>query len=186
MSQYWAANTGIALHLSKSEAENMFQKYIKLNYPEQTVTDLLEEVDNQSWFEFLFLSSENRVKTKEKLPTLDAILNIDDLMTNGQLQKNTFNMFPVNLDYQSGLTLFTIREIDSQIIPNLKTWNAKSITDGFIIYGKSCLPQDILSGKSYQSIDDMVIDFKHHLNDYLPNDFDWKDHIGYLQMATYG
>lgn len=44
---------------------------------------------------------------------------------------------------------------------------------------------EILSGRSYKTLDELVQDYKDTIGEYLPEDFDWESHIGFFQCAAY-
>ena len=55
---------------------------------------------------------------------------------------------------------------------------------GIFFTDKSTLPQKIFKG-TYHSMDEIIDEFKEKLEDYLPKDFNWKAHIGFIQYAIY-
>lgn len=55
---------------------------------------------------------------------------------------------------------------------------------GIFFTDKSTLPQKIFKG-TYHSMDEIIDEFKEKLKDYLPKDFNWKAHIGFIQYAIY-
>lgn len=58
--------------------------------------------------------------------------------------------------------------------------------DAIIIWSdKSMMPWEILNGNSYKSTDDIIEEFKEKLATYLPDDFNWKSHIGFIEFAVF-
>lgn len=180
MSSYWATSTGMVLLLSKDETDTLIRNYLNKTYiknpTDNDISDFYEAISECTYL----LSEQHRETTLKHLPTLDDTYAIrPDKMD--VLPKHS--VFMINV-YESDGTVADFYPIEK---PTDKTDNSLSIYDDmFVIYcNKSVLPQDILNGESYKSVDEIITEFKNKVGGYMPDDFDWKKHIGFFQNCIY-
>ncbi len=179
MSNLYIPVTGIALHLTYAEYKMFLKNYMTVN------NIVLEDIDpNDDFAKVLhfedahFLVSSNISKPSSDLPKTRATVDTDIM------DRNFFRLEPIDGD-DSSISLYTLEKKENPNKYEYKSnWIVKELVDGYLLYGKSVLPQDILSGNSYKSIDDIIAYYKDRMSAYLPDDFNWKSHIGFLQMIT--
>lgn len=70
------------------------------------------------------------------------------------------------------------------VVEKMIVLNYMGIITVFFFTDKSTLLQEIFKG-SYHSMDEIIDEFKEKLEDYLPKDFNWEAHIGFIQYAIY-
>lgn len=193
---YWGACTGMVLHLNDEETMKFFETYLKQTYKPEATEEQIEMFANtvSEWGEeMIFISSKNRKNTMLALPELKDIFEEDFPMISKELQEK-INKMPENTvfsiceysedTFSGGLLYKTTKHYDEFCKRNVYCVN--DVNDGILIYtNKSTLPQSILTGESYQSLDEIFEEYKAKLADYLPADFDWADHIGFFQCASY-
>lgn len=208
MSSYWGATTGMALHLNQQETEAFFGEYLrKTCKPNATDNDVaaFNEMLEDICHELTFVSSKNRMETMDKLPALKAVTESLDSDVYSDMydeiaaqieevsKQNVFSIEPYDDDPYSGgymqLTTKHTHKMHNNRTNNdieYEEYDDREIEDGILIYTqKSVLPQSILTGNSYKSLEEIFDEFKYRLRDYLPEDFDWKAHIGFFQCAVY-
>lgn len=166
MSSNWYAESGTALILDEKETIEFCKKYLK----EICGRDMLKVPDAYTAVEELDTRTLIRSKYKKADPS--------------SIEENDEKHFQISLyeDEMSG-GIFYPFECDERCGED----------DCFELYGdyygifftdKSTLPQEIFKG-TYSSMDEIIDEFKEKLEDYLPEDFNWKTHIGFIQYAIY-
>lgn len=141
----------------------------------------------------------------ENIGTEYAILQFDDTTDPDELVKKLTMEDCFDPDWLKNRILLQITEIPNQSdsqgnvyitrfwkemneILNREMYATETISDEMttIIYTrKATTPQAFLSGNSYNSIDEIIHEFKTQIGDYLPEDFDYFKHLGYIESATY-
>ena len=166
MSSNWYAESGTALILDEKETIEFCKKYLK----EICGRNMLKVPDAYTAVEELDTRTLIRSKYKKADPS--------------SIEENDEKHFQISLyeDEMSG-GIFYPFECDERCGED----------DCFELYGdyygifftdKSTLPQEIFKG-TYSSMDEIIDEFKEKLEDYLPEDFNWKTHIGFIQYAIY-
>lgn len=166
MSSNWYAESGTALILDEKETIEFCKKYLK----EICGRNMVKVLDAYTAVEELDTRTLIRSKYKKADPS--------------SIDENDEKHFQISLyeDEMSG-GIFYPFECDERCGED----------DCFELYGdyygifftdKSTLPQEIFKG-TYHSMDEIIDEFKEKLEDYLPEDFNWKAHIGFIQYAIY-
>lgn len=166
MSSNWYAESGTALILDEKETIEFCKKYLK----EICGRNMLKVPDAYTAVEELDTRTLIRSKYKKADPS--------------SIEENDEKHFQISL-YEDDMSggIFYPFECDERCGED----------DCFELYGdyygifftdKSTLPQEIFKG-TYSSMDEIIDEFKEKLEDYLPEDFNWKTHIGFIQYAIY-
>lgn len=188
MSSYWSAITGLALHLNNKETESFFHEYLGKTYDpnHDKNINIPEMLGKMGTNELAFISSETRKEAMKTLKTFEDCSDSNKIAKFAETSRNSIFFIDNYLsDEYEGALFYTLK-------PNTKPeyihdrYVITELDDGILIFGKSVLPQDILTGESYKSIEDIYEYFRKRLADYLPNDFDYESHIGFFQAAIYG
>lgn len=189
MSSYWSATTGLALHLSEKEADAFFTEYLGKTYDpnHDKNIDISEILSEMGTDEVAFIASNVHKQAMQTLKTIDDCMDAKKILELTQsIEHPVFYIDNYLSEEYSGALFYTLK---LNTDPDRKSY-AKYVTteldDGILIFGKSVLPQDMLSDASYKSIDEIYEYFSNTLNDYLPSDFDYESHIGFFQAAIYG
>lgn len=185
MSSYWLACSGIALLLSKEETDNFFLNYLRKTYNPNATNDdvktLYDAIDDYSENEIYFLSYIRHKETMKVLTNLESTFGTQ-LETLQKLPKNS--IFTIS-QYESDSNVAAFYPLDENI--QRETNYITVYDDCYAIWcNKSVLPHKILSGESYHAIDEIILEFKDKLLKYMPDDFNWKAHIGFFEYAVYG
>ena len=183
MSNYWAGYTGLAIMLEKEEITNFFKRYLSKtfykdsdNIPVEKLQDLISEY---SASEIGFVKSkyvnENPFTTLE-----ESIVDVDFDRSNAE---KLFTIMPWDNDQYDGALFIPMEKDERCGEDNCFTFRE---SDAILIWAtKSIMPWEILNGNSYKSNDEIIDDFKDRLSAYLPDDFNWKTHIGFIEYAAY-
>lgn len=178
MSSYWGTCTGTALLLSETEANDFIINYLRKTYkPDATDDDVTKFYDKTdvTLTDINLLTSIRFKDTMKTLKTLEDTISTDEAILRTLPENSIFHIEFYDSDEYSGGLFYPI---------NKECVNIDK--DSLIVWcNKSTLPSNILSGNSYKSIDEIVLEFKDKLMHYLPKDFDWESHIGFIQYAIY-
>lgn len=184
MSSYWSAISGTVLLLSSTETDDFLQSYLSKTYtPDATFDDvknMLERISEQGYDESYLLKSKSRKEAIKTLPTLDSTFNLD-LETIRKVKGSIFTIDEYDEDEYSGGMFYPISKLNNKE----QTYTNVENNSVLIYSSKSTNPLNILSNKSYKSLDELIQDYKDTVGDYLPDDFDWDSHIGFFQCAVY-
>ena len=167
MSSNWYAESGTALILDEKETIEFCKKYLK-------------EICGRN-----MLKVPDAYTAVEELDTRTLIRSMYKKADPSSIEENDEKHFQISL-YEDDMSggIFYPFECDERCGED----------DCFELYGdyygifftdKSTLPQEIFKG-TYSSMDEIIDEFKEKLEDYLPEDFNWKTHIGFIQYAIYG
>lgn len=186
------AHSGIALHLTAQEFHAFLLNYLRCTYEpnttehEATVFRLALETED----DIIFLSSKYRNDMLKKLPHLHDVFRPYRAGVDVSQELKDNHLFLINwLDpclYQDIGDLYLSKEIPSEN-PEEICYKTKEINekDVLIWANKPTKPWDFIAGKSYQSMDELIQEYKDRLHDYLQENFDWKEHIGFVEIPRY-
>lgn len=164
MSSYWAAYYGDALVLTGDEFENFVDKYAEVNgIPRNTI------FDDETIEEYAFCKSEDLNKTFHIAPVLKD--NCDGMHLIPFKYNGEDNVYV--LDENGKIKQF----IHSKILRDKDCYAIFSERNRYGIKAFSEPP--------YHSYEELKHEFQNILQDYLPNNFDWDDHIGNFSYAAY-
>ena len=194
MSGYWSAMTGTALILSPEEYDNMLLNYLKTAFkPDADKKDASHYMNSCEELsdEIPIIKTSCLDVIKPLYPTMDAFLdkwqnNAYNSNDDISIAKNLVYFNRYNTDEYSGGGFYPIdtsanEEFNGQRIPYFDVAN-----DSEIMYTRfSTLSIDLLKDKHYTSNDDIINEFKDAIGTYLPDDFDWKKHVGEFRCAAY-
>lgn len=113
--------------------------------------------------------------------TIEEIMEARDILI-----KNSFMVTYRDADrFQGKWAIYFYKTFDEVL--NSTCYASKEIlSDIFVIYPtKPTLPQAILAKESYQSIDELVDEYRTGLSGYLPDDFNYLKHIALVEMGLY-
>ena len=181
MSQYYAPTYGTALVLSEKEYFSFLKQYKKICKPIMDKEDendlglaIMEE--DCSLEECFFAKSEViKEKIKENLPFPKTELNSPNLLF--------FNIQHVSTDESDGMGLYPMKKYkkdDSKEFKNLRSEDCYAIWSD-----KSTSLNSVLNNQTYKSKDEIINEYKTKLQAYLPDDFDWEEHIGSFSFCTF-
>lgn len=187
MSSYWGACTGLALMLTEEEVNDFYKSYLSKTYYPDDAKDHIEELENligeYSYQEVAFIKP---AYVKELMSTgLSTLEDCCDIDAQFDVNGKIFHMDLYNpTDMCSGGLFFPIEK--DERCGDDDCFTLTSTKNKYLFYSsKSIMPWNILSGESYTSIDDIINEYKDKLAAYLPDDFNWKTHIGFIQYAIY-
>jgi len=194
MSEYWSATSGTVLVFHKEEAKDFFTRYLLETYRKDGVTD--EDIDfinstiSDYEDDFYFLRSAYRQSLLEDFHSMESCV---DERTATEHQKELFNCVEYCEEECSGGVLYPFKKpargkfVDVEDGSCIIYTDFVDVEDGsYIIYtDKSTRPQDLLGADGYNSIEEIVKEFKEKLAAYVPDNFDWESHIGFFQCATF-
>lgn len=189
MSSYWSATTGLALHLNNTETEAFFKEYLgkTIDPNHDKNIDISEILSESGTDEVAFISSNVRTQVMKTLKTIDDCIDAYKIAKLAKTIKHPIFTIDTYLSEEySGALFYTLKLNTDPERKQYEKYVTTELDDGILIFGKSVLPQDILSNASYKSIDEVYEDFRNKLNDYLPSNFDYESHIGFFQAAIYG
>lgn len=197
MSSYWAGYSGAGLMLNRSEFSGFLEKYMDKNpmqaedLEEYLTEEMDEEVDEGlipavecvDLDEICFLKS---IHAGEKIPNLqkDAADHIGKVMYFCGLSE----------DNVEGVMMWPFRRPDGRKNVNVEqpdgTWeyaeSHSKDSDCCILWSENefCGPE-VFDKPAYRSYEEFVQEFKDNLEAYLPEDFDWDAHLGFISYAAY-
>lgn len=180
---HWNALSGTVLVINKKEVTEFLRKYVSVNFKagkepdEQDMKKLNDMFDKNGYNEMPFFYSTCREQMILSFPTLESCVKAD-FRNMEDMEKYIFTSMLYDEDECSGGTLYKFSD---------KNGKYASVDSGDLLFftDKSTRPQDILTGKSYKSTEEIVEEFQDKMAAYLPEDFDWDSHIGFFQCATY-
>ena len=194
MPSYWSAMTGTALILSPDEYDTMLLNYLKTNFkPDADAKDVSHYMDSceECSDEVPIIKASCLDAIKPFCPTMDAFLEKlqDDayhLNADTSMVKNFAYFNRYNTDEYSGGIFYPIDTSDNEEFNGHKMPYYDVADDSEIMYTRfSTLSINLLSEKHYTAIDDIINEFKDAIGAYLPDDFDWKKHVGVFMCAAY-
>lgn len=153
----------------------------KLNNNDTTYIE--EEMD-------YYIGSELPILRADRMTTADDIMkdilsNADDRFKNYVILKITD--IPNTSDTYGDIYITRFSKTINKIVQR-SVYMTETLSDenSIIIYTeKSTLPQAFLQNESYHSVDEIIEEFKTKLGVYLPENFDYQSHIGYVKLALY-
>ena len=185
MSSYWAAESGLALLLEKEETTNFLKQYLSKTFykdaepNELSANAIFDLIGEYSAEEFGFVKS--KYADDNPFKSLNESI-LDEDFDKSNIHK-LFNITIWNEDQYDG-ALFVPMEKDERCGKD-KCFTFRK-NDAIIIWSdKSMMPWEILNGNSYKSTDEIIEEFKEKLAVYLPDDFNWKSHIGFIEFAVF-
>lgn len=189
MSSYWSATTGLALHLGEKEADAFFNEYLGKTYDPNhdkniDISGILSEMGTD---EVAFIASNVRKQAMKTLKTIYDCMDSEKILKlSKSIEHPVFYIDTYLSEEYSGALFYTLKLNTNPDSKPYEKYVTTELDDGILIFGKSVLPQDMLSDASYKSIDEIYEYFHNKLSDYLPSDFDYESHIGFFQAAVYG
>lgn len=209
MSRTLAPESGTGLILTRKEAIGLVAEYTKLLYNKVknhkdfakinggifTYDDFEAKLNNNdtTYIEEemdYYIGSEFPVLRADRMTTADNI--IKDILSNANDRfKNYFMLYitdtPNTSDTYGDIYITRFHKTMNEIVQReMYATEAVSEENSFIIYTeKSTLPQAFLQNESYHSVDEIIKEFKTKLGIYLPENFDYQSHIGYVEFALY-
>ena len=182
MCSYWAALSGIVLKLSDEEFEDMLLVYLRKTYKKDAtatdVADYQELISDYGERESYFLTATKKNDIINELPELSDTFGL----SNEQVEKfhdSVFSFDRYSDDQYSGGIIYPIKGLENNIFEDVAE-------DSYLLFSnKPAMSLEILSGRSYKTLDELVQDYKDTIGEYLPEDFDWESHIGFFQCAAY-
>lgn len=168
MSSYWCGYYGTALVLKEEEYEDFLIRYAKANNMNQE--EMNDELDTYGVREFQFVKS----NMKGQMP--------DD--------NNAFNVIDILKDDCDGMRLFPFfvngKENTEEnfgydvVMKELQYYNL------YVVFSdKNLHSPNVFKKPAYESYEDLVNEFKAKMETYLPETFDWDQHIGSFSYAAY-
>ena len=182
MSSYWSALSGIVLKLSDKEFEDMLLVYLQKTYKKDAtatdVADYQELISDYGEREAYFLTAAKRSETIHVLPELENTFELSSEQIE-QLHDNVFSFDRYSKDQYSGGIIYPVKGLEDNTFEDVAE-------DSYLLFShKSAMSLEILAGRSYKSLDELIQDYKDIIGAYLPEDFDWESHIGFFQCADY-
>lgn len=186
MSSYWTGYAITGLVLSSAEFNAMLEVYKKKNPEWKNIEEVMEDYGIDCT---RFIMSQY---AGESMPGLQ-----DD--TDGRYDEKFTYFDELSNDNVDGATFWPFYKPDGSMNLNQMTEDGKwesalqshPIWDSeadvcYVIESDEdmCSPQAFES-KPYNSYQDFVQEFKNKIGGYLPEDFDWDAHLGYLAYAAY-
>ena len=168
MSSNWYAESGTALILDEKETIEFCKKYLK----EICGRNMVKVPDAYTAVEELGEQALIRSKYKHEQVDSSSIEEVDEKHFRISMYKDEMSggiFYPFECDERCG---------EDDCFELYEGYYGIFFTD------KSTLPQKIFKG-TYHSMDEIIDEFKEKLEDYLPKDFNWKAHIGFIQYAIY-
>lgn len=168
MSSNWYAESGTALILDEEETIEFCKKYLK----EICERDMVKVPDAYTAVEELGEQALIRSKYKHEQADSSSIEEVDEKHFRISMYEDEMSggiFYPFECDERCG---------EDDCFELYEGYYGIFFTD------KSTLPQKIFKG-TYHSMDEIIDEFKEKLEDYLPKDFNWKAHIGFIQYAIY-
>lgn len=178
----WKANHGTALVLNRFEFYAFIEVYLKkTNDKERSIEQLIDEIieNNVQLIRSKYLETKNNVTKDEHKFYVTPIMNYETdgaylvpyfTEKDGELIKNTHKT------YQNGR--FTL---NPDYVRHDLHWD-----DAYAIFSDKALDSaDAFEEKPYASYDALVQEFHDKAKAYLPEDFNWNDHIGVIDYAIY-
>lgn len=160
MSMYWAGYEVLGMVLYKEDIEYFKEKYIK---------------KHQNEFE---------CKTKEEMmETMDECLDCSEVF-NGCNGDDIF-FIHINDDYCEGALFYQMFNNNGKLREKYKYINCGG-NDIYVLeafYG--CHPINVFGGNFYKEAEDIIIEMKSRMIDYLPEDFPYAERIGTVTYAAY-
>lgn len=187
MSSYWAGYSGTGLVLDSSELEDMLETYRDKNPAEADIID--DMIDEGDFNEIKFIKG---IHAGEEMPGLQDDKNHD-------YDGKTASLYELSDDNASGVTFWPFYRPNGTMNLNEKladgTWNEADYSHpAWSDKNNTCYicfsEKDMNSPKAfeetpYATYDAFVQEFKDKWAAYLPEDFDWNAHLGYLSYACY-
>lgn len=188
MSSYWGACTGLALMLTEKEVNDFYKRYLSKTYYPDDAENHIEDLENllggeYSCQEVAFMKP---AYVKELMSAgLSSLEDCCDIDTQLDVADKIFHMDLYDpADSSSGGLFFPI-EKDKRCGDD-DCFTLASTENKYLFYSsRSIMPWNILSGESYTSVDDIINEYRDKLAAYLPDSFNWKTHIGFIQYAVY-
>lgn len=168
MSSNWYAESGTALILDEKETIEFCKKYLK----EICGRNMVKVPDAYTAVEELGEQALIRSKYKHEQVDSSSIEEVDEKHFRISMYEDEMSggiFYPFECDERCG-------EDDC--------FELYGDYYGIFFTDKSTLLQEIFKG-SYHSMDEIIDEFKEKLEDYLPKDFNWEAHIGFIQYAIY-
>ena len=183
MSSYWAGYAGLTLMLEKEEITDFFKRYLAKTFykdsddiPVEKLQDLISEYSAP---EIGFVKS--KCVNENPFTTLEE--SVVDVNFDKSNTEKLFTIMPWDEDQYDG-ALFIPMEKDKRCDED-DCFTFRESDAIFVWADKSIIPWEILNGSSYKSTDDIINEFKDKLSAYLPDDFNWKTHIGFIEYAAF-
>lgn len=186
MSSYWAGYSGTGLVLNQSEFNSMLKAYKDKN-PEQAA-NIDEVMENGSIYDFDFIRS---------IYAGEPISDLED--SEGKCTGKLTDVCELSDDNVDGVTFWPFYRPDGRMNVNYEKedgswdtaiyshpiWASKDEACYVFWSDKDMSSPRAFEQKPYESYDAFVKEFKDKLAAYLPEDFDWNAHLGYLSYACY-
>lgn len=187
MSSYWAGYSGTGLVLKEDEFEKFLEKYKEKN---PSMAESLEEArEDIPLEEYRFLKSAYAGEVIEDLQDTDDAETI----------RKTTEFCELTDDCIDGLAFWPFFRPDGRMnIMEQKPdgeweddemhhpmWEAGECSCYVIWSERSFTSPKVFIRPAYNSYEDFVQEFKDAVGAYLPDDFDWNAHLGYMSYACY-
>lgn len=185
MSSYWAGYSGTGLVLTESEFNAMLEVYKEKN-PEHA--DIDEHLDDYGFDETPFIKSEFAgvvirglyEDTAQHACMLTYLCELRDDDVDGLTFWPFYNPDGrININEQKENGDWKCAEYTHPI------WESKA-SECYVCWSdKDMCSVKAFDQKPYESYDAFVQEFKNKFGAYLPEDFDWNAHLGYMSYACY-
>lgn len=183
MSSYWAGYSDTGMILTVSEFEEMRATYEEWNPQQKGIVE--NALDNEE-LEFVdFIMSKF------------AGISTSELSDNGS--EKVFNMIELNDADTDGVIFYPFYRPDGRknIVQQLENddmelcecthpiWDSENDRCYFLSSDKDMSGVNAFDEKPYASYQEFVQEFKDKVGAYLPDDFDWDEHLGNIYYAAY-
>lgn len=168
MSSYWCGYYGTALVLKADEYEAFLNRYAKENNinPEE----LNDELDTYGVREYQFKKSSRKNESLEE----ENVFSIIDILEDDCDGMRLFPFFvngKENTEENFGYDI---------VMHELQHYNL------YVVFSdKNFHSPNVFKKPAYTSYNALLNEFKDKMKTYLPNDFDWDQHIGSFSYAAY-
>lgn len=169
MSSYWAPSYGTALVLNETEFMDFVSRYEAI-HPLQPDEDSIPEIlDNGNLSEVSFIPSEKMDQEYFYMDRIcedecDGMMLIPVIRPEGAYNQSIYDKEKNELIQE--IIVYTWRCHDSYAI-----WATRSTS--------------VFHPNHYDSYEELLLEFQSMMKSYLPEDFDWNDHIGQFSYAQY-
>lgn len=172
MSMYYTANKIFGLLLTDGEIEDFQREYCRHNkeYLKNKFKDDLKNVN---------ANDEENLLNELIYLTSDEFSWSEDIYVDEDTKRDELHTYIINSDHAEGMIFFPISMIDDFNITQ------RDIDEGMIIPAKMGYSEiSVLSDMPfYKSTNEVVNEFKTLIGKFLPEDFDYKNHIGEFWYA---
>lgn len=181
MSSYWGACHGDGCFLTRSEYETLIENYIKKNNIQEDDAEIIRE-DSVDWMPMLSAKYAGKNILSE-----DMISNlISDTADTSEAEKNNPNLiFHVNYIDSDAEGLAIIPFLDENGNFN-KNYMEDTANIEYVIWAsKNRVLGDAFENPPYASFEDYVREFEDKIGEYMPADFNIKNHLGIISYAIF-